>query len=460
MAPVDPSEPQAYADARRLVRALALATFLQWIGAGAILPLLPVYLHQHGGSDAVVGAVMSAFFAAGLVLQYPAGRLADRVGRRAVLVGGLLVYALASAGFLLDPAPQYDIALRALQGAGAGASTVAALAMVAGAVPVHRRGRAFGAIYGSQLGGLAIGPLLGSVAGVGSMGALFVAAGSAAVVACLPLLLGKWGPVRGMTPEVPAGPVPPEAQAADTWALIRLARRRPTGGEGRRLLTDRAALGAVLVAAALGLTSGVYEACWTLLLHHRGAVDWEIGLSWTLFALPFAAMSGPGGWLADHLDRRWLGAGALTWSVGFCALYPFLDSVVLLLTLGCVEALGFAVAVPSAQSLLTEQAPAEQHGRAQGLFSTAQTGSTAVAAASGGALFGVAIWLPFVAGAVGAFLLLGAVGVAWAPVPGRVRHHDRPDRPDRPGGPDGGPGASDDRLPVSGAGEQSLRHLP
>ncbi|MHB1777163.1 MAG: MFS transporter [Acidimicrobiales bacterium] len=401
---------------RRLVRALALATFLQWIGAGAILPLLPVYLRQHGGSDTVVGAVMSAFFAAGLVLQYPAGRLADRVGRRVVLVGGLAIYAVASAGFLSDPAPSVDIALRALQGAGAGASTVAALAMVATAVPVQRRGRAFGAIYGCQLGGLAIGPLVGSLVGVRSMGVLFVAAGSAAVAACLPVLLGA-SPPAGPAPAVaPAGSLPPEAQSADTWALVRLGRREA----GRQVLTDRAALGAVLVAAALGLTSGVYEACWTLLLHHRGASDWEIGLSWTLFALPFAAMSGPGGWLADHLDRRWLGAGALAWSVGFCALYPFLGDVTLLLTLGCVEAVGFAVAMPSAQSLLTEQAPAGEHGRAQGLFSTAQTGATALAAACGGALFGVAVWLPFVAGAVGALLLLAAVAIAWAPVPGRV----------------------------------------
>jgi len=412
---------------RRVVQALALATFLQWIGAGAILPLLPVYLRQHRGSDAVVGAVMSAFFAAGLVLQYPAGRLADRVGRRVVLVGGLVLYAVASAGFLPDPAPSVDIALRALQGAGAGASTVAALAMVASAVPVQRRGRAFGAIYGAQLGGLAIGPLVGSLVGVRSMGTLFAAAGSAAVVACLPILLGAAVPASPAPAVAPAGQVPPEAQAADTWALVRLARRR--GEVGWLVLADRAALGAVLVAAALGLTSGVYEACWTLLLHHRGAADWEIGLSWTLFALPFAAMSGPGGWLADHLDRRWLGAGALAWSVGFCALYPFLGDVTLLVTLGCVEALGFAVAMPSAQSLLTEQAPAGEHGRAQGLFSTAQTGTTALAAASGGALFGVAVWLPFVAGAVGAFLLLAAVGVAWAPVPGRVGAHDHPEGP-------------------------------
>lgn len=73
----------------RLVRALAGTTFLLWLGAGAILPLLPEYLRHGGASDAVVGLVMAAYFVAALVSQYPAGRLADRVGRRRVLLGGL-----------------------------------------------------------------------------------------------------------------------------------------------------------------------------------------------------------------------------------------------------------------------------------------------------------------------------------------------------------------------------------
>ena len=36
----------------------------------------------------------------------------------------------------------------------------------------------------------------------------------------------------------------------------------------------------------------------------RGAADWQIGLSWTLFALPFAAFSPIAGRLVDRLDRR------------------------------------------------------------------------------------------------------------------------------------------------------------
>ena len=81
----------------------------------------------------LAGLVMASFFAAGVLFQYPVGRLADRIGRKPVLVAGLVVYAAASFAFLAPIAPAMAILLRGLQGLGAGASAVAALAMVSGA---------------------------------------------------------------------------------------------------------------------------------------------------------------------------------------------------------------------------------------------------------------------------------------------------------------------------------------
>src|SRR5947208_206380 len=102
----------------RVVGALLVAVFVQGIGASAVLPLLPLYLRGHGTSEAAVGAVMGSFFAAGLFTQYLAGHLTDRIGHRYVIVGGLLLYAVASVGFLADVGAGGYTALRATQGIG------------------------------------------------------------------------------------------------------------------------------------------------------------------------------------------------------------------------------------------------------------------------------------------------------------------------------------------------------
>ncbi len=171
--------------------------------------------------------------------------------------------------------------------------------------------------------------------------------------------------------------------------------------------------------AGAGLVIGVYDVCWSLLLHLRGASGLQIGLSWTLFALPFAALSVPGGWLVDHFDRRYLAAASTLASAGFASTYPFLHSVWLLVGLGAAEAVAVSLAGPALAAQLAHSVPSRQLGRAQGAGSTAQTGATAAAALVAGALFGLHPWVPFV-GASGAIVILVALlSWCWRGVPGR-----------------------------------------
>jgi DHA1 family multidrug resistance protein-like MFS transporter len=390
----------ATASADRLVRGLSLAVFLQWFGASAIIPMLPEYIRHRGGTDALAGLVMAAFFAAGVLSQYPAGRIADRLGRRPVLLAGLVVYAVASFGFLAPVGPVADIGLRALQGIGAGAAEVAALAMVSAAVAPDRRGKAFASIYAGQVSGMAVGPLIGSILGVDLMWTVFLAAGITSLAACVPAL---------SVVEVGA---PSTISDADV--------PRPRARAGIRL--SAALVGSLLASVVLGLTFGVYEICWTLLLQLRGASGWEIGLSWTLFAVPFVLMTRPSGWLTDHLNRKHLVMGGLTLSVAMCGLYPFLHNVPLLVALGAAEAVGIAIVLPAVQSLLAQTADPSQFGRVQGLFSTSQIAAAAVAAAAAGALFGVAASLPFVITGVTGVALLMVTAWVWRSVTGVVPH--------------------------------------
>ena len=152
--------------ARRIVAALVIAVFVQGLGASAVLPLLPLYLRAHGTSTGLVGAIMGSFFFAGVLTQYAAGHLTDRIGHRPVIVGGLALYAAASLGFIATIGAGGYLALRSLQGVGSGAVQVATFAVVGLVVPQERRGRAFSLIFAAQLAGMAIGPLAGSAAGV------------------------------------------------------------------------------------------------------------------------------------------------------------------------------------------------------------------------------------------------------------------------------------------------------
>lgn len=377
---------------KRVVWALCASAFAEWGGASAVLPLLPLYLRHHGSSVSLVGLTMAAFFAAAVVVQYPVGRLSDRIGRRQVQLAGLVTYAVATILFAFVTAPLAALVFRALQGAGTGVVDVANSATIGEVVPPAERGRAFGALYGMRTAGLAVGPLLGTLLGVSGMRFIFLAAAAVVLLATVPI--GLFAPRR--THHEPL-------QAHERTALWR----------------NRSVLGVGLSFLATGAVIGVYEVCWSLLLTSKGAHAWQIGLSWTLFALPFAIVSIPAGWLVDHFDRRYLAATAIVGTGAFCATYPFIGSVALLIGLGAGEATMVALGGPAESSQLSHSVDGRELGRAQGAVSSAQTGAMAVAATFAGALFGVRTWLPFVlaSGFVAACLVV--IGLLWRGVPGR-----------------------------------------
>jgi DHA1 family multidrug resistance protein-like MFS transporter len=327
-----------------------------------------------------------------VLTQYAAGHLADRLGHRKVMFAGLGIYALASLGFLISIGAGGYVTLRGLQGLGAGAVQLAGLALVALVVPLERRGRAFSTVFAAQLSGMAVGPLIGSAIGLAEINWLFVLAAVSSVVAIVPLLN-------------PAAHQP--APHSHTLAPARLE-------------ISRGLVGVMLVGVIGGICAGVYETCWTLLMTSRGAAQWQVGLSWTLFAVMFAAMSPFAGRIADRRDRRRLAMAAAFVSGIFVVVYAFLPQPVWLISLGVVEAIGVAISFPAAQSLLSQLAHPEALGRAQGLFTTAESAAMAVAAAVSGYLFEIHRWLPFVSAGLLAMLLTSALPRLWRDVVGRA----------------------------------------
>src|SRR5205814_6793320 len=113
------SRPAPIVSTRRRARRTALwgiiaAVFLVGTGVGSVLPILPLFLRERGGSYALVGVVVGANLVAQFIGQYPAGRLSDRVGRAPLMIGGPLVAGAATAAFSLPLSIGWLVALRFL----------------------------------------------------------------------------------------------------------------------------------------------------------------------------------------------------------------------------------------------------------------------------------------------------------------------------------------------------------
>ena len=105
--------------ARRTALWGVIATvFLVGTGVGSVLPILPLFLRERGGSYAMVGVVVGANLVAQFVGQYPAGRLSDRFGRAPLMIGGLVLAGAAIAAFALPLSIGWLIGLRVIQGGG------------------------------------------------------------------------------------------------------------------------------------------------------------------------------------------------------------------------------------------------------------------------------------------------------------------------------------------------------
>jgi MFS family permease len=104
--------------ADRRLAPLAAANVLDRMSVALVVPLLPLYATRLGAGPATVGLLFAAETAAQALCSAPAGRLADRVGRRPAIVAGTTISGAALAALALVGTPAALVALRALDGAG------------------------------------------------------------------------------------------------------------------------------------------------------------------------------------------------------------------------------------------------------------------------------------------------------------------------------------------------------
>ncbi|WP_434481885.1 MFS transporter [Streptomyces sp. NBC_01340] len=142
---------------------LYAAGFTTAFGAHGIAANLGGFSDDAVTSLMVLGGLLALYDGAEVLLKPVFGTLADRVGARPVLLGGLVAFAAASAVYAVADSPGWLWAARLGQGAAASAFSPSASALVARLNPAAKHGRAFGSYGFYKSIGYTLGPLLGGV---------------------------------------------------------------------------------------------------------------------------------------------------------------------------------------------------------------------------------------------------------------------------------------------------------
>ncbi|MEZ5060749.1 MAG: MFS transporter [Solirubrobacterales bacterium] len=151
---------------RRLVLTVAISAIaLETSLLGLVAPLLPEIEERTGVGDAALGLALAAYAIPIMLISIPVGRLADRIGRRPLLLTGLVLTGVGSLLIAYSESLGVLLVGRAVQGIGSTGSWVAALTVVSDLARPGRKGEAIGfALAANSIGGIG-GPALGGIAG-------------------------------------------------------------------------------------------------------------------------------------------------------------------------------------------------------------------------------------------------------------------------------------------------------
>ncbi len=356
-----------------------ITIFVDLIGFGIVLPLLPFYAQDFGATPLLIGLLVAMHPAMQFVSGPIWGRISDRLGRRPILLLGLVGSGASYLIFGLAGNLWWLFASRAMAGI-AGANIPVAQAYIADSTDFENRTRGMG-LVGAAFGlGFIAGPAIGGAlsrfgyAVPGFFAAALSLANAGAAYFYLP---------ESLSPEL-------RAKAATRASATLVSRLRFAVAFARR-----PAIGLLL--GIYGLTTLVFSAFTTVFplwlgvergydAQHAGYLFAWFGL---LMAIVQGRMLGPS---AARVGERRLLVGATALLVGTYALFPLFDSL-WALGLGLIPlALGTGMSSPTLTSLASQYGEIDVQGAILGAIQSLSAAARMVGAVWAGWVFGA--WGP------------------------------------------------------------------
>ncbi len=321
-----------------------------FFGAYMRIPVLPLFAASLGAGTAQVGMINAAFMLSAGLLAIPFGLLSDRLGRRPMLMGGLLLMAVSSLLIPYSPSPLTMAAIYLLFGVGLASFTPTMMSCIADVAPHSHLGRAYSwyttAVYVGMTFGPAAGGLLGRVWGLGRV---FLLSGGLIFLALLiaRIFLSKTDhrdPSGENTPSI-----------SHSLAV---------------LLPNRRLLAGLLGTIGGCFGFGMFITFLPLHAKEQGLNAGHVGIVFAAQALANALLRIPFGRLSDRVDRgviSAIGLGIFTVALAGTGMF---GGVVSLSICAALLGLGMGIGFSALGALVAGVVPREQRGLAMGLYNS------------------------------------------------------------------------------------------
>lgn len=319
-----------------------------WTSLTALLPTLPPYIQDAAGaSDAQVGLVMGCFAVGLLLFREQLGFLADRRGRKLVVVIGIVVVGLAPVGYAIAQSVPLLALLRGFHGISVAAFTTGYPALVVDLAPPQRKGELLGLMTLAMPLGMTLGPALGGFIQpeIGYVNFFLLLAGLAAIGVVLALQIRE-------APRTPVGGAIPRARRSLWQSLAEIWQ----GLASPRVQTP------AMVLMLIGMTFGALVSFFPLFLRQSG-LDLNPGLFYTVSAMGnFSAR-----FLAGKASDRYGRGVFITASISMYAASMFFLATATspsgVLLAAVFQGIGGGTLIPMMLALMSDRSTADERGR-------------------------------------------------------------------------------------------------
>lgn len=374
---------------KRAFPILALSIFSSMLGAGIVVPLLPLYAESMGASGFWLGAIFAAYSISRTVVTPLFGRLSDRSGRKPFIAIGLLSYGIISLGFVWANSVFQLVLVRLVHGVAGAMILPIAQAYIGDISPEGEEGKWMGYSNAAFFGGYGVGPLMGGILTehLGMNVAFITMAG----LNLLAFFIAVFFLPEISRKKLAAQPYLSFKEMSQSGTMTGLFGFRLTLTLGRSSFFTFLP---VFAAIGLGLRPNL------------------IGVMLAIHILLMSLLGIPSGRIADRLNRRTLVVIGCLVSFAYLALIPLAYNFWQLLVLCILGSLGSAIAVPAASALTVEEGRKFGMGAAIAMFTVALSIGMAVGPVLSGVIVDfTSINSAFYFGA--AMMLVGAGFFAW-----------------------------------------------